>query len=86
MPSWPVLDTMTGAVIPLCVVTPKTWLIQVVLSTFAPKRPIQVTLLAVVTLPPAFWPKAILPLPVLLTSAPFPTAVLLLPVSLFCSA
>ena len=29
------------------------------LSTFAPDVPIQVTLLAVVTLPPAFWPKAI---------------------------
>ena len=56
------------------------------LSTFAPDVPIQVTLLAVVTLPPAFWPKATLPLPVLLTSALLPTAVLLLPVSLVCSA
>ena len=45
---------MTGAVVPLCVVTPKMLPIQVVSSTFAPPtpKPIQTTLLAVVTLPP----------------------------------
>src|SRR5206468_2206249 len=36
VPSCPVSDTTTGAVVPLCVVTPKMLPIQVVSSTFAP--------------------------------------------------
>ena len=42
----------------------------------------QITLLAVVTILPAFAPKAVLPLPVLLMSALTPMAVFKLPVAL----
>src|SRR5205823_7179010 len=82
VPSCPVSDTTTGAVVPLCVVTPKMLPIQVVSSTFAPTpKPIQTTLLAVVTLEPESVPKAILVTPVVLfPRALRPIATLLSPV------
>ena len=50
--------------------------IKQLLSTLAPDAPIQMTLLAVVTLPSAPLPRAMLLLPVLLKSALKPSAVL----------
>ena len=61
--------------------------IKQLLFTSAPDAPIQITLLAVVTLKPAPTPNAILPLPgALLPSALAPTAVLTLPTVLLASA
>src|SRR5260370_13534111 len=77
---------MTGAVVPFCGIAPKTLPIQVVLLTFAPSLPIQITLLADMILAPA-WPKTILKLPVVLfESALLPIAVLAIPVVLLASA
>jgi hypothetical protein len=65
---------------------PRIFPIKQLSLTSAPEEPIQITLLAAVTLNPASTHRAIFKLPVLLSSALVPTAVLLLPVVLLRSA
>src|SRR5207244_5525494 len=82
VPSWPVPEITTGSVEPLCVVTPYTLPIQVVLLTSSPQTsaPIQITPFAVPMLKPASLPNAMFPLPaLLLASAAAPMAVLQFP-------
>src|SRR5215472_6743544 len=87
VPSCPASETTTGAVVPLTVVTPKTFSIQVVPLTLSPALRRQITPSAVVTLLPAIGPKATLEKPlVLFASASRPAAILLLPVVLLLSA
>src|SRR5260370_37768021 len=79
MPSCPPSDTTTGAVLPLCGVTPQILATQVLLLTSAPRTPlpIQITLFAVVTPLPANEPNATLLLPVAVVKpAPYPQAML----------
>src|SRR6476660_8614539 len=83
VPSWLAASITTGRALAFIVVTPRMLPIKQVLLTFAPETlaPIQITLLAVVTLPPAPAPKAVLVPPVVSRSnACTPTAVLKLPV------
>ncbi len=69
------------------VVIPRMLPIKQLLATSAPELPMEMTLLAVVTLLPAPSPRAVLPWPeVLKPSAPEPMAVLPLPVMLAMSA
>src|SRR5262249_34731851 len=68
-------------------VAPKIWPMKQLLLWLTPGEPIQMTLSAVVTAPPAPAPKPMLPPPVLLlASARAPTAVLKAPVVLLKSA
>src|SRR4030095_10770751 len=70
----------------MCCCYPRIFPIKQLSLTSAPEEPIQITLLAAVTLNPALTPRAIFKLPVLLSSALVPTAVLSLPVVLLRSA
>src|SRR5436190_10697760 len=66
VPSCPPSDTTTGAVVPLTVVRPKMFSIQVVPLTLSPALSRQITVSAVVTLSPAKGPKATLEKPLVL--------------------
>jgi hypothetical protein len=59
LPSWPVAVPISTK-FAFATVIPTILSRKQLLSTFAPILPIQITLLAVVTLPPALWPKAML--------------------------
>jgi len=59
LPSWPVAVSISYEV-RVCDSDTDDIVDKQLLSTFAPILPIQITLLAVVTLPPALWPKAML--------------------------
>src|ERR1051326_209208 len=77
VPSWPLALTRTP--IPPAEVVAKTLPMKQLLLTFWPGMPMQIALLAVVTLIPALAPMAVLLSPRLFRSAIFPTAVLFVP-------
>ena len=86
VPSCPAESTRTG-VPTFTVVAPKMFPIKQLLLTFAPELPIEITLLAVVTLTPALNPRALLLEPlILLTSAPRPIPTFVLPLVVLRSA
>src|SRR5215468_1816965 len=71
VPSCPAESIKTGRALGFAVATPRMLPIKQVLLMFAPATlaPIQITLLAVVTLLPDPKPKAVLPVPVMLFSS-----------------
>src|SRR5436305_12685774 len=74
VPSWPAESISTGMALFCAVDVLRMWPMKQLLVTFAPKVPIQITPLAVVTLIPAKAPKAVLLPPVARDSAIAPIA------------